>query len=210
MKYTLKIKILTLCLLALSLGACANKSFETASPSVTDDDIFIPPTTTDDDDDVITPPPVVCPRYDLVVDSVDLQTPYRNFQFVFNSEMKMTSTQGEIDVIFHQNSSSIQYTRCSGEFTNTAIMPSLKPLDVTQELTKQIVISHGRVCAAPRHYSTIKVIDSANGRVLFDEQVFRQQNGACEFGYTTEGQQLRRQLVDFSQAIADIKAAACR
>ena len=210
MKQKLILKTLTLCLLGFGLTACAAKSFETTSPSVTDDDIFEPPVTDDDDDIIVDPNPVVCPRYDLVVDSVDQQTAHRNFHFNFNSEMKMNSTEGEIDVVFQQDSSSIRYTRCSGEFTNTAVMPTLKPLDITQELTKKILISNGRICAMPRSYSTIRVIDTATGRTLFDEQVFRQQNGACEFGYTAEGQELRRQLIVFSQTIVDIKAAACQ
>jgi hypothetical protein len=210
MTLKLKLKILILCAVGCGLSACANKSFETASPSVNDDDIFRPPTPIDDDDDIIVNP-VVCPRYDLIVDSVDQQTAHRNFRFNFNSEMKMTATQGEIDVVFQRDSSSVRYTRCSGSFLNTAIMPGLKPLDITQELTKQILISHGKVCATvmPVRYSTIRVIDSATGRNLFDEEIFRQQNGVCEFGYTTEGQELRRQLIDFSRAIVDVKAAAC-
>lgn len=213
MTLNLKLKILLLCAIGFGFTACANKSFETASPSVSDDDIFQPPTPTDDDDDIIIDPePLVCPRYDLIVDSVDQQTAHRNFRFNFNSEMKMNATQGEIDVVFQQDSSSIRYTQCSGGFTNTAIMPGLKPLDITQELTKQILISHGKLCNTPAivRYSTIRVIDSATGRTLFDEQVFRQQNGACEFGYSTSGQELRRQLIDFSRAIVDVKAAACR
>jgi hypothetical protein len=209
---TLKLMLKILILFGLGCGftACANKSFETASPIVSDDDIFQPPTPTDDDDDIIVNP-VVCPRYDLIVDSVDQQTAHRNFRFNFNSEMKMTATQGDIDVVFRQDSSSVRYTRCSGSFFNTAIMPGLKPLDITQELTKQILISHGKVCATvmPVRYSTIRVIDSTTGRNLFDEEILRQQNGACEFGYSTSGQDLRRQLIEFSRAVVDVKAAAC-
>ncbi len=212
MTLNLKLKILILCAVGCGFTACANKSFETASPSVTEEDIFDPPVPTDDDDDIIVnPDPIICPRYDLIVDSVDQQTAHRNFRFNFNSEMKMNATQGDIDVVFQQDSSSVRYTRCSGSFLNTAIMPALKPLDITQELTKQILISHGKVCATvmPVRYSTIRVIDSVTGRTLFDEQIFRQQNGACEFGYSTSGQELRRQLIDFSRAIVDVKAAAC-
>ncbi len=210
MTMNLKLKILILCVVGCGFTACANKSFESASPSVTDEDIFDPPTPTDDDIIVISDP-VACPRYDLIVDSVDQQTAYRNFRFNFNSEMKMTAAQGDIDIVFQLDSPSIKYTRCSGAFNNTSVMTGLKPLDITQELTKQILISHGKVCATPAvvRYSTIRVIDSATGRTLFDEQVFRQQNGACEFGYSTSGQELRRQLIDFSRAIVDIKAASC-
>ena len=210
MTLKIKLKILILCVVGFGFTACANKSFETTSPSVSEDDIFEPPTPIDDDDDIIVDP-VVCPRYDLIVDSVDQETAYRNFRFNFNSEMKMTTTQGEIDVVFQQDSSSVRYTRCSGSFLNTTIMSGLKPLDITQELTKQILISHGKVCATvmPVRYSTIRVIDSATGRNLFDEQILRQQNGACEFGYSTTGQDLRRQLIDFSRAVVDAKAAAC-
>ncbi len=212
----MKMKLLVICLIGFGLNGCANKSFEAASPSVGDEDIFQPPPIGDDDDVIdddliVDPDPLVCPRYDLIVDSVDQQSAHRNYRFVYNSEMKMTSTQGDIDVTFQQNSSSTNYTQCSGSFTNTAISTGLKPLDITQELTKQILISHGKVCATvmPVRSSTIRVIDSATGRTLFDEQVFRQQNGACEFGYTLEGQDLRRQLIEFSRAIVDIKAASC-
>ena len=56
---------------------------------------------------------------------------------------------------------------------------------------------------------TIKVIDSANGNILFDEEELRANVGACAFGYTAEGEALRQQIIQFAHGVVDQKAASC-
>ncbi len=211
----MKKTLLLLVAFGLTVTACGKKSFETtqfAEDGGGDgnlDDNF-----DDYNDDVINPPPpngdddsVVCPRYDLIVDSTDQTTARRNYRFNFNSEMKQTTAQGEIDITFQAN----RYASCSGEVANNNIATNIKPLNLTEDLTRQIVINVGRMCAlvVPQKQETIRVIDTATGRVLFDEQKLRQTIGTCEFGYTTTGQNIRNQLIQMAHSIADRKAAPC-
>ena len=211
----MKIVILFLISLGLLASGCAKTRFSALSEKASQDDDYFG----DDDDDVIVDPPgdddddetVVCPRYDLVVVATDSSRASRNYRFVFNSEMKQTATQGDIEITFQKNSSSVPYTMCSGEFINTSIMPSFKPLDATEEITKQIVIYPGRSCTTqyPEKQETILVVDAANSRVLFDENKFRNDLGACAFGYTATGESLRQQIIQFAQSAVDAKAARC-
>jgi hypothetical protein len=202
----MKINWILFVVLISATTACGKKTFEASNPSTQDDHFG------DDDDiiDPIDPTGEECPRYDLVVDSTDENSARRNYRFIYNSEMKKTATQGEIDVTFHKNSPSVRYTLCSGGYTNTSIATGLKPLNATEELTKQLVRHVGQVCAMvmPLQQTTISVVDSANGKVLFNEQKFRQDMG-CEFGYTAAGQSLRAQLIQFSHGVVDAKASSC-
>lgn len=209
--YYMKKALLALIVLSFAVTACGKKSFESSQlaegggddnfDDYNDDDVINPPPPNDDDGNV------VCPRYDLIIDSTDQSTARRNYRFNFNSEMKQTTAQGEIDIIFQTN----RYANCSGEVRNNNIATNLKPLNLTEDLTKQVVINVGRVCAlmVPQIQQTIRVIDTATGKVLFDEQKLRQTIGSCEFGYTTAGQNIRNQLIQFANAIADRKAAPC-
>lgn len=207
----MKKTLLVLIVLGLAVTACGKKSFEsTQLAGDSGDDNF------DDynDDDVINPPPgdddddtVVCPRYDLIIVSTDQDSARRNYRFNFNSEMKQTTAQGEIDITFQTN----RYANCSGEVINNNVATNLKPLNLTEDLTKQVAINVGRMCAqmVPRQQQTIRVVDTATGKVLFDEQKLRQTIGACEFDYTTTGQNIRNQLIQLAHTIADRKAAPC-
>lgn len=204
----MKTNWMILVLLLVAATACAKKTFEAQSNPYSQDDQF-----GDDDDivDPIDPNGEECPRYDLIVDSTDQQNARRNYRFIYNSEMKKTSTQGEIGITFHKNSSSVNYTLCSGEYKNTTVLTNFKPLNATEDLTKQLVRNVGQVCTMvmPSQQTTISVVDAANGKVLFNEQKFRQDMG-CEFGYTAIGQQLRAQLIQFAHGVVDLKASLCR
>ncbi len=198
--------------LGLLVSGCAEKSYNSFSPISSEDDNF------GDDDDVIVDPDdddddgvVVCPRYDLVVISSDTITASRNYKFVFNSEMKQTTTQGKIDVTFNKDSSTVHYIQCSGAVTNTTVLPSFKPLDATEDITKQIAIYPGRSCTTQiaQKQETIRVIDSANGEILFDEEEFRAKVGACAFGYTADGEVLREQILQFARGVVDNAASSC-
>ncbi|MBY0385037.1 hypothetical protein K2X05_07750 [bacterium] len=182
--------------------ACGKKSFETAQPSVEEPPVIIDP---------IGPNGEVCPRYDLIVVATDQRQAHRNYKFIYNSEMKKTATEGEIEITFNQDSSTRRYTLCSGDYVNTVVSPSLKPLNVTESLTKEVTINVGRICSMqlPLQQTTIQVVDAANGKILFDEQKLRQQIGSCEFGYTSAGQAMRDQLVQFAHGAVDLKAALC-
>ncbi len=202
----MKINWILFVVLIAATTACGKKTFEASNPSTQDDHFG-------DDDDIIDPVDPTgeeCPRYDLIVDSTDQNLARRNYRFIYNSEMKKTSTQGEIDVTFHKNSSSVRYTQCSGGYTNTSILTGFKPLNATEELTRQLVRNVGQVCTmmVPLQQTTISVVDAANGRVLFNEQKFRQDMG-CEFGYTTTGQNLRAQLIQLAHGVVDSKASVC-
>lgn len=202
----MKTPLLLLIFLSAIFMGCGKKTFES---NLSDSQTPIPV-----DPGIVIDPPVdgnECPRYDLVVDSSHQSVAHRNYRFVFNSEMKKTSTQGVINVHYLQDSSTVHFTRCSGNYQNTMVMVSLKPLDVTEELTRQMVIDHNQSCpaVAPQQLETIRVLDGVTGRVLFDEQTFRQSAGACQFGYTALGRQLRSQLIQLATGVVDLKAAAC-
>ena len=125
--------------------------------------------------------------------------------------MKKTTTEGEIEITFNQDSPTRRYTLCSGTYVNTIVSPNLLPLNVTESLTKEVTINVGRLCSAqmPLQQTTIQVVDAANGKILFDEQKLRQQIGSCEFGYTSAGQAMREQLLQFAHGTVDLKAALC-
>lgn len=182
--------------------ACGKKSFETAGAIPSEDPPIVDP---------VDPTGEECPRYDLIVVSTDQRQAHRNYRFIYNSEMKKTATEGEIDITFNQDSSTRRYTLCSGDYVNTIVSPSLKPLNVTESLTKEVTINVGRLCSMqmPLQQTTIQVVDAATGKMLFDEQKLRQQIGSCEFGYTSSGQAMREQLVQFSHGTVDLKAAVC-
>jgi hypothetical protein len=183
--------------------SCGPKSFESLQRSQ-DDDRF-------GEEDVIIDTEIQCPRYDLIVDSTDQTRASRNYHFVYNSEMKLNATQGEIEVIFNQNSNAVNYTQCSGAANNTSVMTSLKPLDVTEALSKEVAVYVDRVCTmmVPQQSESIKVVDVATNKVLFDEAKIKASIGGCEFGYTAEGQILRAQIIQFSHGVVDQKAAVC-
>jgi hypothetical protein len=200
-------KMLTVLIVAISIGlvGCGSKSFESLQRSQDDDQFG------DNGGDDIINDVIQCPRYQLVVDSVDQTQASRNYRFLFNSEMKMSAAQGETEIIFNQNSSTVNYTQCSGFLNNLSVMTSLKPLDVTEALSKQVAIHVDRVCTMmiPSRYESIKVIDVATGKNLFDEAKIKATIGGCEFDYTPEGQVLRSQIIQLSHGAADQKATGC-
>lgn len=159
----------------------------------------------DDNDDLI------CPRYDLVVKSSHTSNKKLNYKFTFNAEVKQTSTEGDIKVKFLQDSNTVNYTQCSGKYTNTTVVPNLKPLQAVEDLTAEIVINHGMSCptVVPERTTYLEVIDSATNTVVWDEKEIIDTIGACEFGYTTEGNALREKIMKLSDGVTKIMADAC-
>lgn len=172
------------------------------------DDVVTEDSTTDSSDDA--DDELYCPRYDLVVKSSDSNTPRLNYKFTFNGEVRQLSTQGNIHVQFLKDGTN-KYTQCSRNFSNTAFSTNLKPLKALELLTGEITITHDRVCTLqlPLRSTTLQVIDAANGNVLWDEQNIKTSIGFCEFGYSSEGQLLRSQIVDLADQISQNIADAC-
>lgn len=164
----------------------------------------------DDDSDDDTDDGLICPRYDLVVKSSHANNKKLNFKFNYNGEIKNTSVQGKINVLFLKDGVK-KFTQCSGEYTNTTISKAMLPLRVVEKLTSQVVITHGITCAAmiPERLTSLQVIDTATGGVLWDEKKLRDELGACEFGYTEEGTALREKILGLADGVVDQMAAAC-
>ncbi len=160
----------------------------------------------DGDDDGL-----VCPRYDLVVKSSHVSNKKLNYKFTFNAEVKQTSVEGDIKVKFLQDSNSVNYTQCSGAFTNTSISPNFKPLQAVEDLTAEIVINHGMACptVVPDRETYLQVIDAATNEVLWDEKDLISEIGACEFGYSDVGVDLRDKILKLSDGVTKTMADAC-
>lgn len=191
-------KALLLILLSLALVNCSNKKFTSDLVASNDDDVIV------DDHDDDTGDDVICPRYDLIIDSKGADNKRHNYTFTFNAEMTFKSTQGDIAISFKNN----KYSSCSGNYTNNAIQSSLVPLQATEDLTGTVMIVHGQTCPTPGREINIKVVDAATGDVLFNENQQRNMHG-CEFSYTPNGQILRQNLISLADAVADAKGAAC-
>lgn len=153
---------------------------------------------------------LICPRYDLVVKSSHDDNSKLNYKFNYNGELKHTSIQGNIDVLFLKDGVK-KFTQCSGAFINTNILKTLEPLKVAEKLTGEIAINHGMSCVAmlPVRTTHLQVVDSASGKILWDEKSIIQQIGACEFGYTEEGIELRSQLIDLADKVVNKMASDC-
>lgn len=163
----------------------------------------------DDDDD--SDDDLYCPRYDLVVKSTHASNKKLNYKFTFNAEVKQKSTEGEIKIKFLQNSNSVNYTQCSGKYSNTSILPNLKPLQAVEALTAEIEITHGISCPTvmPERTTYLEVIDSATNTVVWDEKELIDYIGSCEFGYSDVGVDLRDKIMKLSDGVAKEMADAC-
>ncbi len=181
---------------------CGGKNFSanTQNPSQDDDDNIV----IDDQDDG--GDGEVCPRYDLVITSTHTTNKKLNFKYTFNGEMTFTAIKsGAEHKIQFTNS---KFSSCSGNYTNTTIQKNLVPLQALEDLTGTVLITTGAACVTSPRITTIKVIDGANGNLLYDESEMRDQLG-CEYGYTTDGQALRTKLLNLADGVANAKGAAC-
>lgn len=199
-------KLLILVISALLAIHCSNKNFDTAQLNSTTENPVDEPLDLEDEDEV--EEGEVCPRYDLIVKSTDKRIKRLNFKFTFNAEVKQNTTQGKSHVLFLQDDTT-KYTQCSSEYTNTAFSVNLKPLKAVEALTAEVVLNHGRLCNMPLRTTVLQVVDSATSKVLWDEQDIIDQIGACEFGYTDEGNVLREQIISFTDQVVNTLADAC-
>lgn len=218
-------RIITITLLALLLVNCGNKKFtsDSVQPSIdlledefiidddgetiADDDTTDDDDGDDDDDDTTDP---YCPRYDLVVKSSHISTKRLTYKFIFNAEVNQFSNEGQINVQFLEDGAK-KFTECSGEYTNTAHYLTLKPLKAIEQLTREIMLDYSKSCAAvmPERLTSIQVIDSANGNILWDEQKLKNRFGDCAFGYTDEGTEIRNSIIGFSDKVTKEMANQC-
>lgn len=206
-------RVLLILLLALSAINCSKVKFSNDQlEEILDEGIDLEDNDDDDDDDDDDDGDdgEICPRYDLVVKSTHQNTKKLNYKFKFNGEVKHKSTEGEIDVLFLKDGA-VKYTQCSGEYTNTTIAKNLAPLKAAETLTAELVINHGQACATvvPERTTLLQVIDSATNEVLWDEQEMIDEIGACEFGYTEEGADLRAKIMNLADGVVNKMADAC-
>jgi hypothetical protein len=173
----------------------------------TDDD----DTVVDDDQDDHDHDDEVCPRYDIVIISKHQNINKLNYKFTFNAEMDQKSTEGDIKVKFNKDDGAVHLTQCSGSFVNTMYRKNMKPLNVIENLTGEIVINHGMSCPTvmPVRSTIFKVIDAATGEALYDEQKLINEIGSCEFGYTEAGNDMRNKVLNLADDVVSDMASAC-
>ncbi len=199
-------KALLLILLSLILVNCGNKKFTANQAQKTSDQIPKDDDQQDDDDndDQDDDDDLICPRYDLIIKSTHTSNKKLNFTYTFNAEMTHKSTKGKHKINFAK----AQYNTCSGNYTNTTILTSLVPLQVTEDLTDEVVITDGAACVSSARETTFKVLDAATNEVLFNEKDLKDELG-CEFGYSAAGKNLRKKLIDLADGVANAKGTAC-
>jgi len=191
-------KAIVIVLLSLVIVNCGKKNFSANVQDSVDN-------TFHHDDTVNNTDPNACPRYDMVITSTDSAHKSLNYTYTFNGQMTDTSILGTHKITFGD----AKYSSCSGSYTNSTISASLDPLQVTEDMTSYILITHGAVCASNTRSTNIQVFDSATNSKLFDENDLRAGGDPCEFGYTDDGQAMRDQLLQLADGVAGAKGAAC-